>query len=105
MSNVTLIITKALAEYPLARKTLLEKGKALLRKDDLLDEDVASEMELMEKNALEANERLNLIMQELGACGKRVEKMGRSYRNGMALLKKRLDVQCERIDIQEPKDS
>lgn len=40
---------QALAEYPVARATLLEKGQSLLRKDNLLDEDIAREVEELEK--------------------------------------------------------
>ncbi|CAF0773189.1 unnamed protein product [Brachionus calyciflorus] len=40
---------EALSEYPLAKKTLLEKGKALLRKDKLLDEELAEKIERKQK--------------------------------------------------------
>lgn len=93
---------QALAEYPLARKTLLEKGKALLRKDNLLDEEIASEIELMEKNANDANERLNLMRQEFGAYEKKIERLNKSYANGMKLLKNRVESQCQKIEVQEP---
>lgn len=39
----------ALSEYPVAKKTLLEKGKALLRKDNLLDNDLAEKIERKQK--------------------------------------------------------
>jgi CRP-like cAMP-binding protein len=39
----------ALSEYPVAKKTLLEKGKALLRKDNLLDEAVCERLERKQK--------------------------------------------------------
>lgn len=39
----------ALNEYPLAKKILLEKGKALLKKDNLLDEELAELTELKQR--------------------------------------------------------
>ena len=39
----------ALSEFPIAKKQLLEKGKALLKKDNLLDEKVAEEVERKHK--------------------------------------------------------
>lgn len=39
----------ALSEYPVAKKTLLEKGKALLKKDNLLDEELAERIERKQK--------------------------------------------------------
>lgn len=40
---------QALTEYPLAKEVLLEKGKSLLRKDNLLNEEIANEAETLEK--------------------------------------------------------
>lgn len=40
---------EALKEYPVAKKTLLEKGKALLMKDNLLDLDQAAKIERAQK--------------------------------------------------------
>lgn len=42
----------SLAEYPEAKRTLIEKGRQLLRKDNLLDEEVARRQD-MEQNSLE----------------------------------------------------
>ena len=50
---------QALSEYPLAKSTLVEKGKSLLRKDNLLDEEIAKEMDKMEKNNIIVDESLN----------------------------------------------
>jgi cyclic nucleotide gated channel alpha 3 len=36
----------ALSEYPMAKKSLLEKGRALLKKDNLIDEELALKTEL-----------------------------------------------------------
>lgn len=41
---------EALSEYPVARKILIEKGKALLRKDKLLDENLAEKFERRQKS-------------------------------------------------------
>lgn len=40
---------EALSEYPVAKKTLLEKGKALLKKDNLLDLELAEKIERSHK--------------------------------------------------------
>lgn len=42
----------SLLEYPEAKRTLIEKGRQLLRKDNLLDEEVARRQD-MEHNSLE----------------------------------------------------
>ncbi len=81
---------QVLAEYPLARKTLLEKGKALLRKDDLLDEAVAGELERMEEVAARADERLSALKQEMSMVSTRCEKFTSSYKNALGLLKSRV---------------
>jgi cyclic nucleotide gated channel alpha 3 len=39
----------ALSEYPVAKKSLLEKGKALLKKDNLLDLELAEKIERDQK--------------------------------------------------------
>ena len=49
---------KALAEYPLAKKTLIEKGKSLLMKDNLLDEEVFEEIEKQEEQNRLVQEKL-----------------------------------------------
>jgi cyclic nucleotide gated channel alpha 3 len=48
----------ALSEYPVAKKTLLEKGKALLRKDNLLDENEAEKLEIKQKPLYERVDHL-----------------------------------------------
>jgi cyclic nucleotide gated channel alpha 3 len=48
----------ALSEYPVAKKSLLEKGKALLRKDNLLDEAVTERLERKQKPLYEQVEYL-----------------------------------------------
>ena len=66
----------ALSEYPLAKKSLLEKGKALLRKDNLLDEAITEkferkqkplheQVEYLQRNCLDKfNQRLDRIFKE-----------------------------------------
>ena len=48
----------ALAEYPVAKKSLMEKGKALLRKDNLLDEVVCEKLERKQRHLHEQVEYL-----------------------------------------------
>jgi len=51
-SSASLEHAVALQEYPEARRTLIEKGRQLLRKDNLLDEEVAKRQD-MEQISLE----------------------------------------------------
>lgn len=52
---------EALSEYPLAKKTLLEKGKALLKKDNLLDLDLAEKLERKQKPIHEQVEEFKAV--------------------------------------------
>jgi hypothetical protein len=88
---------QVLAEYPLARKTLLEKGKALLRKDDLLDEAVAGELERMEEVAARADERLSALKQEMSKISTRCQKFTSSYTNALGLLKSRVANEVSKV--------
>jgi cyclic nucleotide gated channel alpha 3 len=67
---------EALSEYPVAKKSLLEKGKALLRKDNLLDEAVTAkyerklkplheQVEYLKRNCLDRlNEKIDQIFKD-----------------------------------------
>jgi len=55
---------EALQEYPEARLRLLEKGRQMLRKDNLLDEEVASRQELDQLSTEEKLVRLERSLDE-----------------------------------------
>jgi len=55
---------EALQEYPEARQKLLEKGRQMLRKDNLLDEEVASKQELQQLSTDEKLLRLERSVDE-----------------------------------------
>ena len=55
---------EALQEYPEARLRLLEKGRQMLRKDNLLDEEVASRQELDQLSTDEKLARLERCLEE-----------------------------------------
>ena len=55
---------EALQEYPEARLRLLEKGRQMLRKDNLLDEEVASRQELDQLSTEEKLTRLERSLEE-----------------------------------------
>ena len=55
---------EALQEYPEARQRLLEKGRQMLRKDNLLDEEVASRQELDQLSTGEKLTRLERSLNE-----------------------------------------
>jgi len=55
---------EALQEYPEARQRLLEKGRQMLRKDNLLDEEVASRQELDQLSTDEKLTRLEKSLEE-----------------------------------------
>ncbi|RMZ95473.1 cyclic nucleotide-gated olfactory channel [Brachionus plicatilis] len=52
---------EALSEYPVAKKNLIERGKALLRKDKLLDEEIAEKIERRQKPL---DEQIELFQKE-----------------------------------------
>lgn len=88
---------QVLAGYPLAKKSLLEKGKALLRKDNLLDEDVANSIEENEKILLNATESLNQMKDELYSMKNRIEQFAKTYTYGFQVLSNKIDIQKSRI--------
>ena len=82
---------QALAEYPLAKTTLLEKGKALLRKDNLLDEAIASEIEELDKNNQNAEAKMNMMRHNLNLINKRLDQITKTYKNGFSLLTNKVE--------------
>jgi cyclic nucleotide gated channel alpha 3 len=67
----------ALSEYPVAKKTLLEKGKALLRKDNLLDESLAEKLEIKQKPLYERVEHLKF--QTLERLTQKLDEVNKIY--------------------------
>jgi len=54
----------ALTEYPEAKQKLIEKGRQMLRKDNLLDEELAKQQDLLELTAEQKLERLEKCLDE-----------------------------------------
>ena len=67
----------ALSEFPVAKKTLMEKGKALLRKDNLLDEDIAAKVEHRQKPIHEQIEYFQL--NDMNSLNKKLDDLYKSY--------------------------
>ncbi len=82
---------QALAEYPLAKKALIEKGKSLLRKDNLLNEAVANEIETLEKLNEQLAKHLNMFKAKFDQLEEHSTTVGSIIKSGMCLLNKRLD--------------
>lgn len=85
----------ALSEYPVAKKILLEKGKQLLRKDNLLDEAVCERMERKQKPLHEQVEYLQVNC--LDQLGKSVDSLLKEYmtflketKSNLALIEKQV---------------
>lgn len=66
---------QALSEYPVAKKTLLEKGKALLKKDGLLDE---AKAELVERKLKPMHEQIEYF--QTTRLAKFSEKMDETFK-------------------------
>jgi cyclic nucleotide gated channel alpha 3 len=82
---------KALVEYPLAKKTLIDKGKSLLKKDNLLDEDNDTnnndaEIEIKRQNEI----RLIRLKDDLENLSLRVARFIGSYKANLIKVKKRM---------------
>ena len=82
---------KALDEFPVARKTLMEKGKSLLRKDNLLNEETATEIEELERLNDEDENRLNLFKYQVSEIEIKTLKMAEFIKNGSELLNSRIE--------------
>ena len=78
----------AINEYPLAKKILLEKGKALLKKDNLLDEELA---ELTELSQRPMHEKIKSFQEKfnLNSMNEQLDKLHQTYKN---ILKDQLKV-------------
>ena len=75
----------------MARSTLLEKGKSLLRKDNLLDEEVAKEKDDLEKMYLIIDNNLNEYKKEFGVISKSSDQMIEAIQKNLSCLNSQLD--------------
>ena len=82
---------QALTEYPLARATLLEKGKSLLRKDNLLDEEIAHEREEFEKMNLIIDEDLKKIKIEFDLKKEKSNNLLETFQNDINNFHKKVE--------------
>ena len=82
---------QALTEYPVAKKTLMEKGKSLLRKDNLLNEDIANEFETLEKLNATLAKNLDMFKAKFDHIEKHSSTVSGIIKSGMVLLNKRVD--------------
>ena len=88
---------QVLAEYPLAKMTLMEKGKALLRKDNLLDEEIANSIEENEKELLHATESLNQMKDDLYLIKNRIDQISKTWKNGFQIVSNKVETQINKI--------
>lgn len=78
-----------LAEYPSARDTLIERGKAHLRKDNLLDEDAAQNA-LLDQAAIP--DKVVKIKENVDKLETRIARIIGEYKANMNALGSRLQV-------------
>jgi len=89
------------AEYSSARETLIERGKAHLRKDNLLDEDASQEAE-QDQAAIPV--KLTQIQENIIHLEARLQRLVGEYKSNMNTLGNRLEIveqlaEEKRIDI------
>ena len=77
----------ALAEYPEARQRLLEKGRQMLRKDNLLDEEVAR---LQDLDRMSAEEKLGRLEMALTDTLDRLSQLTNEFNDAQRQLKQRV---------------
>ena len=78
---------EALQEYPEARMKLLEKGRQMLRKDNLLDEEVASRQEL---DQLSTDEKLTKLERSLEETFERLTTLTERFNGVQQQFKQRI---------------
>ena len=93
---------EVLAEYPSARETLFERGKAHLRKDNLLDEDTAR---IAQEDQAAIPDKLNQIEEDITSIETRLTRLLREYRSNMDTLDHRLQsveqiAEAKHLDIE-----
>ncbi|XP_046683906.1 cyclic nucleotide-gated cation channel subunit A-like [Homalodisca vitripennis] len=91
---------KALADYPDARKSLLERGCQILRKDGLLDEDIFN---LSQEHKEGMEEKLQRIERTLENLQMRFARLMAEYVSHQAAVKQRLSKVERRVDTQGAK--
>ncbi|CAF0704862.1 unnamed protein product [Brachionus calyciflorus] len=82
---------QVLAEYPLAKEALLEKGRSILRKDGLLIEANTVEAEKIKKRKENISEYANFTRDELDNFDKRIDYIKDLIKRGMILLDSRIE--------------
>jgi len=80
---------EVLAEYPSARDTLIERGKAHLRKDNLLDEDAA---DIAQQDEAAIPDKLKHVDDSIDLLETRFARLLGEYRANMSALSHRLDI-------------
>ena len=78
---------EALKEYPEANDILIEKGRQLLRKDNLLDEDVAKKQDIQKMSTDQRVEKLDI---DLDTLQTRFARLLAEFNSVQAKLKQRL---------------
>jgi len=78
---------EALAEYPEAKKNLLEKGRQMLMKDNLIDEDKAKQEEAAHENLQQKIDRLDCTLESIST---RFSRMLAEYTSFQIRVKQRL---------------
>jgi len=90
---------EALREYPDARKNLLEKGRQLLRKDNLLDEDVVQQEGMKTYRTVE--EKLGVVDEKMDTVKTNLARLMGEYSSIQKKLKERvqnLQTQLEKYE-------
>jgi len=80
---------EVLAEYPSARETLIERGKAHLRKDNLLDEDAA---QTAQQDQAAIPEKVTQLQRNIDNLEIRFTRLLREYLSNMDKLGHRLEI-------------
>lgn len=91
----------ALVEYPEAKKVLLDRGRQILMKDNLIDEEIAKQHEQEQETADQKLERLDTTLENLTT---RFARLAAEFTSSQSKLKQRL-VKIEKITIKEDDDS
>ncbi len=78
---------EVLAEYPSARETLFERGKAHLRKDNLLDEDQAQSAQ---QDQAAIPEKIIRLQENISHLEARIARLIAEYKSNMGSLDHRL---------------
>ncbi|CAF3548366.1 unnamed protein product [Rotaria sp. Silwood1] len=80
---------EVLAEYPSARNTLIERGKAHLHKDNLLDEDVA---QIVQQDQAIIPEKVIELQKNIDYLETRMARIMSEYKSNMTKLNQRLQI-------------